>query len=268
MYGMERILKLIIWPLSILILIVGLLLTFAYPKSALLMIFSGLIIFPPFWKIINKRVSFKVPGLIRVILFVAVLIFSFETLPPSAKTVGTKISNQTASPTPIAQTEQTKQESESKNAMQDATTVKETAANVKKAGDMAEAYCNERRNTTRLYTVLELSDGADGKAELKPETTKQGENLTSQDCVKAITALTFAGYADHIEDIVNQRYWQNMNQFEANYSLGIPDDKSKTTESGFLVPDETESWSYYGSNGQKLFLYFKNGLLTKWTQNY
>lgn len=269
--GIRKVLKfgvgVVVWPLSILILLVGLLLTVSYLKSALLTILSGLIIFPPLWKFIGKRVSLKVPSWARIILFVVVLIISFETLPPSTKTFDTKITNQSASPTP-AQSDQTTPEPQTKDTTQDAAAVAEAVSDTKRYEDMAELYCANRKTTIRTYPVLTLEEGVDGKAELKPKESKQGRYLTFDDCLAMTTALIFTNKTEHIEDIAEGKYWQGMDFFEIGYSLGTPDDRTTKTESGFLgVPNETEILTYRNGS-HTLYLYLENKLLTKWSEDY
>lgn len=257
-----------IWLISILTLLLSLLFIFVYQLTGILMFIAGLMIFPPFWKLINKRISFKTPVFIKIVLFVTLFIFSVEKLPPPTKTADVQVRDQSTTPSPATQVKATKQEPVKNTANIPPTSSKEEGFDQKRYEDTAKAYCNERKGVARLYPVLKLEDGTGGKAELKPVTSKQGRTLTLEDCLGVMIALEFTNKMEHAQDIAEGKFWQGMDFFEIGYSLGTPDDRTTKTESGFLgVPNETEMLTYRNGS-QVLYLYLENKLLTKWVEDY
>lgn len=113
----------------------------------------------------------------------------------------------------------------------------------------ADNYCQNRKTTTRIYPILDLVEGSDGNAKLKPFASRRGKDLTRVDCIMAVTALIFANDIDNIEKINNGQIWAGMNKFEFGYSIGTPD-KIITISGG------EEALVFQGLQGEITTFYF------------
>lgn len=113
---------------------------------------------------------------------------------------------------------------------------------------LATEYCNERKNHNRLYLIGAINNDQDGN--VNTESSKEGSELTQDDCRQIITAILIFKKVDlanpvseEVMDIVLGKVGIGMHKGDLIYSIGLPD-AANTSNYGYGI---VEQWIYYKS---------------------
>lgn len=172
---------------------------------------------------------------------------------------GSEVSEQNAPE--IAETKKEEKNDQTTAENNEESTIIQTERNsVIQLEDTAKNYCDKRKKASRSYPIVDLQEGTSGNIEAVPETYRVGNQLSLEDCYKAITYLTFIGRESNIDNIANQIRWVGMDNIDLLFTAGVPDDVNSTTSSW----GTTEQWVYQGGGYHTMYIYLDNKKVTSW----